>query len=140
MTHQPDRWALVGRALERRIRELGMTKAEVIRVSGVSFKSLAAYLEGAPIVRPDKARGLARALRWPPDAIDRLLAGEDPATFDEPTPPPAAPAQQTPEYLALAAEVEELRTSLAELTEELRRVLGDDSTKRNRPSPPAEDD
>jgi len=78
MSDPEERWAAVGEAISARIAELQMTKNEVIRASGVSYKSLSGYIEGQPIRRADKARGLCEALRWPPDAIDRILAGEPP--------------------------------------------------------------
>lgn len=37
-------------------------------------------------------RAVARALRWPADAIERVLAGEDPADWDEPTSVAADPS------------------------------------------------
>lgn len=85
-----ERWAAVGRAITARIDDLKLTKNEVIRASGVSYKSLTGYMEGRPVVRADKARGLCEALQWPPDAIDRLLDGKPPVDDPDPTPPPAA--------------------------------------------------
>lgn len=73
MNDHDQRWLRVGQAIEARRKELKLTKAELIRESGVSDKTLTGYLEGQPIVREDKARGLSRALRWPEDAIDQLL-------------------------------------------------------------------
>lgn len=73
-----QRWVAVGEAIAGRITELQMTKNEVIRASGVSYKSLTGYMEGQPIRRADKARGICEALRWPPDAIERLYRGEPP--------------------------------------------------------------
>lgn len=82
MADQPERWKAVGEAIAARMAQLRLTKAELIRRSGVSDKSLAAYLDGAPIRRPDKAWALAGALQWTSDSIDRILAGLDPVTLE----------------------------------------------------------
>lgn len=65
-------WTRVATRLQARIAELKLSKAEVIRRSGVSQKSLDGYLAGEPIVRPDKGRGLCDALRWTHDSIDAI--------------------------------------------------------------------
>lgn len=69
-------WERVGRAIEDRINELGLTKAQVIRRSRVSDKTLNDYIAGQPIIRADKAAGLAAALGWTRDSFDRLARGE----------------------------------------------------------------
>lgn len=73
-----DGWARVGRAIDERIRELGLTKAEVIRRSGVSDVSLNGYIDGQPIKRADKRKGLCAALGWAPESIDAVRAGGEP--------------------------------------------------------------
>jgi transcriptional regulator with XRE-family HTH domain len=78
MSDQQAEWSAVGAAIDQRMKDLGLTTAEVIRASGVSFKSLKGYIAGKPIKRRDKARTLAAALGWPGDAFDRILAGETP--------------------------------------------------------------
>lgn len=85
MKDQQPEWSEVGRAIEERMRELGLTPAEVIRASGVSFKSLKGYIAGKPIVRRDKARGLARALGWESDAFSLVLAGRTPTVIPQST-------------------------------------------------------
>lgn len=72
------RWEQVGDAVRARITELRLTNAEVQRRSGVSDKTLTGYLNGEPIRRADKARGLCEALGWTPDSIDRILDGDEP--------------------------------------------------------------
>lgn len=71
-------WEHVGEHLRERMARLMISKAELIERSGVSFKTLAGYLSGAPIRRIDKRRDLALALMWEPDAIDRILRNEMP--------------------------------------------------------------
>lgn len=78
MSDANDRWTAVGDAIAARMSQLSLSKAEVIRASGVSDKTLAGYLAGQPIVRPDKRRGLCDALGWTPDSIDRILNGDPP--------------------------------------------------------------
>jgi hypothetical protein len=72
----------VGEAIRRRMRdELLLTKAELIRASGISDKTLAGYLAGKPVRRDDKRRDLCAALGWTPDSIDRVLDGQPPLTL-----------------------------------------------------------
>lgn len=71
-------WEAVGRAIEQRMTELGLTKAQLLRAASLSDKTLKGYLEGRPIRRADKAAAITSALRWPPDAFDRILRGEAP--------------------------------------------------------------
>lgn len=77
-----DDWKRVGGAIQARIADLALSKAEVIRQSGVSDKTLTGYINGNPIKRPDKRRELCLALGWTPDSIDRLLAGNEPKELD----------------------------------------------------------
>jgi len=94
MADLDERWDLVGAAIAERIRELGMTKAQVTRDASVSDTSLTAYIGGQPIRRVDKRTGLCRALGWSIDSIDRILDGKAPHLIDrEPTPPGGAAAQ-----------------------------------------------
>lgn len=79
-------WRRVAAAIEARIADLQLTKAEVIRRSGISQKSLDGYLAGEPIVRADKARGLCDALRWTRGSIDSILMGGEPTELAEPDP------------------------------------------------------
>lgn len=78
MTNRDERWPDVGASITARIDQLLLTKAEVIRLSGVSDKTLKGYMEGQPVRRVDKKRELSRALGWTDDGIDRLLDGEAP--------------------------------------------------------------
>lgn len=81
-------WEAVADAIQRRMDFLGLTKAEVIRRSGITFKTLDRYLAGEPIRRADKRRDLIEALEWRHDAIDGLLAGDaSPEAMASSTPP-----------------------------------------------------
>ena len=84
MTDAHDRWPEIGATIERRIAELKLTKAEVIRLSEISDKTLAGYIRGAPIVRADKRRNLCTALLWTDDSIELMLEGGDPVEVHEP--------------------------------------------------------
>lgn len=82
-----DGWTRVGRAIAERIDDLGVTKAEVIRRSGVSGTSLDAYISGQPIKRRDKLTGLCAALGWTPGSIEAIANGRTPTLVaaDAPT-------------------------------------------------------
>lgn len=79
-----DDWGRVAAALNDRIAELKLTKAEVQDRAGVSQKTLDRYLAGEPIVRPDKARGICKALGWSSRSIDLLRAGGEAEVLGEP--------------------------------------------------------
>lgn len=64
--------------MQRVFAELRLTKAELIRQSGISAKTIDRYLAGEPIVRRDKERALCAAVNWTPDSIERILAGGEP--------------------------------------------------------------
>lgn len=84
MTDQEMGWELVGPALEARLRELEIDSLkEFERRSGITFKTMKGYIDGAAIVRADKARALTEALKWRADAIDRLREGRHPVTWDD---------------------------------------------------------
>lgn len=68
----------MGDAIAERMRDLRLTKAELIRRSGISDKSLSAYLDGAPIRRDDKKWALLDALGWTGDSIDLIHQGFPP--------------------------------------------------------------
>lgn len=69
-------------AIERRRRELGLSPGDFATAAGLTRQGLDPVRKGYRRAYQDKVRlGVARALAWPLDAIDRLLAGEDPATF-----------------------------------------------------------
>lgn len=72
-------WLRVGQAIEARMKQLRLHKAELQRRARISDKTLNGYLRGAPIVREDKQWALCAALKWSPDSIDRILAGQLPA-------------------------------------------------------------
>jgi transcriptional regulator with XRE-family HTH domain len=138
-----DRWRAVAEAVRRRRLALGLTVPEACAASaGMVSVAVWSILENA---RQDRYKerslaGVAKALQWPPDAIERVLAGEDPALLT------AAPADDRAETVeqrveALAAKLGELERSLAErdrVIEELRRRLEDEQSVRKRPRPPGD--
>ena len=76
-------------AIEARMAELGMGPTAVARAAGVTTQALVPVRRGYRRAYQIKLKhGVARALKWPADAIDRLLAGEDPSTFDDRPPAP----------------------------------------------------
>jgi transcriptional regulator with XRE-family HTH domain len=75
---------------------LGMNQSELTIATGLSRETVRPYMQGRPTSgRPTTTAKISRALRRPPDAIQRILAGEDPNRFDtesepDPTPPRGA--------------------------------------------------
>lgn len=82
----PEDWQRVGRAIRARMTDLRYGPTDVKRRGGPSDKTLAGYIEGAPIVRLDAERGLCDALRWQRDSVQRILAGGDPVELPPPDP------------------------------------------------------
>lgn len=82
----PNDWARVGEEIQRRMAELSLTKAELLRSADLSDKTLAGYLAGKPIVRADKRRTLSGALGWTVESIDLILAGGNPVLVGDPDP------------------------------------------------------
>lgn len=71
-------------AVLARIESAGLTKAELGRATGMSFKTIQRLVDERVLpTRGDKRRDLALGLQWPADAIDRILDGEDPASFPD---------------------------------------------------------
>lgn len=83
MNDHSERWITVGRLIADRIDALGLTKAELLRRSNLSDKTLAGYLAGHPIRRADKKRDLCAALGWSIDSIERILDEQPPKLMDE---------------------------------------------------------
>jgi transcriptional regulator with XRE-family HTH domain len=64
-------------AIEQRRLELGLTPGQFADAAGITRQGLDPIRRGVRKAYQDKVKlGVARALRWPPDAVDRLLAGE----------------------------------------------------------------
>jgi transcriptional regulator with XRE-family HTH domain len=80
-----DRWTAVGKRVERRRTvELGFSQADVVRTSGLSEPAVAAIAKGQPRGEPRQKtrRQLSLGLGWVPDAIDRMLEGEEPVEIE----------------------------------------------------------
>lgn len=77
-------------AVAKRREELRFSRAKLAKLAGISAEGMRLIEMGTSTPRPDTSAAIARALNWPPDALDRLAAGEDPASFEpvEPTPEP----------------------------------------------------
>lgn len=95
MTDTSERWQAVGDAIAARLDELEMTRAEFLRKSGISDKTLARYIDGNPIVRKDKKRELCKALGWWYGSIERILEGDEPIVIPpvDDRPPPTLEEQ-----------------------------------------------
>jgi transcriptional regulator with XRE-family HTH domain len=101
-----ESWERVAEAVRNRRHSLGLTQVEAAAAGGVSEPTW--YLiEHARQDRykPRTLRGIARALEWPEDAIDRIRRGEDPENLPH-TPSLGIPAglsqklsEATPEEL-----------------------------------------
>lgn len=74
-----DRWPAVSAAIRQRRHALGLTQAEAAQKGGLSLPTWGVVETGRQTnFRNYTLSRVTRALGWPLDAIDRLLAGESP--------------------------------------------------------------
>lgn len=78
MTPGGAKWQDVGDEIRRSMESRHMSKADLIRESGVGRATLDKYLAGQPIVSNKKMWALCAALEWTDDSVDRILRGEEP--------------------------------------------------------------
>ena len=71
-------------AVERRMTELGLTPTTFAAASGLTYEGLLPVRKGVAKSYAAKTRqGVARALGWPHDWYQRLVAGEDPRSWTD---------------------------------------------------------
>jgi transcriptional regulator with XRE-family HTH domain len=86
-----ESWERVGRAVRDRRLHLGWTQQEAADHSGVSLATWRLVeLGGRDRYQDLTLRGVSKALGWPNDAMDNILAGGDP-------PDPTAPLEVSPD-------------------------------------------
>jgi hypothetical protein len=79
MTQQGEQVPGMAEAVEARRLELNLGLRELEALSELTRQGLQPVRAGVRKQYSDKTRrGIARALRWPPDWYDRLLVGDDP--------------------------------------------------------------
>ena len=85
MTHEPEMWAVLGRALRSDRERKGLTREQLAdlvrkrggRVSGRSIGSLETGVVPKRGTKPPSLEPTVAALGWAPGWVDRILAGED---------------------------------------------------------------
>lgn len=85
MTHEPEMWAVLGRALRSDRERKGLTREQLAglvrerggRVSARSIGSLETGVVPKRGTKPPSLEPTVAALGWPPGWVDRILAGED---------------------------------------------------------------
>jgi hypothetical protein len=115
-TPTEEDWGRVAAAFKAQLKRVGLWTSSRKRsaASGVGFETWEKLLSGAPVTRRDAQERMAVGVGWPGDAIERILAGEDPASWEpEPVPPD--------DGLQLAA----LSGRIADLTPEDRRYIAE---------------
>ncbi len=88
-------WEQAGAEVKARREDLHLTQSALAEKAGLSL-AIVQVIEGGrkESYRRSTLVALARALDWPKDAIDRLLAGDDPETFEEPEGGPSSQDDQ----------------------------------------------
>lgn len=70
------RWAALRVAVNDRRAELGLGPSTLAERAGVSWEAVRALIDGDRRSRTGTRRAVSAALGWPPDAADRILAGD----------------------------------------------------------------
>ncbi|WP_086768128.1 hypothetical protein [Streptomyces bobili] len=105
MNHDPERWAVLGRAIRGDRERQGLTREQLAervlerggQVSGRSIGSLEAGVTPKKRAKPPTLEPTVAALGWRRGWTDRILAGEDPETVlsgDQAAPPREVTPQQ----------------------------------------------
>lgn len=82
MTYPEDRWAVVGRAIDRQLLLYGWSQSDLVRASGVSDLTVRPIQKGEPGNRQTKTLSkISRALGWGGEGLVRILEGADPDDF-----------------------------------------------------------
>ena len=99
MTYDPERWAVLGRAISGDRERQGLRQEDVVirvaeRGGTVTVRTIISFEAGKVPKgrRPIKLEVVVDALGWKPGWTDRILAGEDPATVLKRTESEGAPA------------------------------------------------
>lgn len=110
-------------AVRARRQLLGLSQAEAATAGGLSEPQWRKIEKGldALRMRHGTKTGIATALRWPPDAIDRIVDGEDPDSF--PTVEPVTQPHEIGTDDDLAYEVLRLRAEVAKLAKLVRESI-----------------
>lgn len=133
MSDQDDRWHLVGKAVTDRMLQLGLSQADLARITGLSAITIRPFMHGQRSnSRPATTARIARALGWPPDAIRQILDGVDPAELGTAPPdddPPASDALADPDVMGIAALAGEMTPAQrARVEAYMRGLLDSDGT------------
>lgn len=103
-------------AIEARRRERQLSPGDFARRAGLTVQGLAPVRNGVRKGYQDKVRaGVARALAWPVDWYDRLLAGEDSTSFPE-TEHPNGPHSDEARLSAVELRLDRIESAVRELT------------------------
>ena len=71
-------------SIETRRKQLGLAPGDLINATGVTGPGLAPLRRGERRAYQERlTMAVCRALRWTPDSIDLLLAGEEPVTWED---------------------------------------------------------
>jgi transcriptional regulator with XRE-family HTH domain len=87
MTHDPEVWAVLGRAIRSDRERQGLTRAELatrvgVRGGSVTPRSIGSLESGVvpkKRAKPPTLEPVVAALGWKPGWVDRILSGEDPS-------------------------------------------------------------
>lgn len=74
----------IAEAMKSRRGHIGISQKEAVEVAPVGITTWRELEQGArDVVRPNTLSGVARGLQWPPDALVRVMDGEDPTQIED---------------------------------------------------------
>jgi transcriptional regulator with XRE-family HTH domain len=83
VTYPEERWQAVSRQIVARMKDLGMSQAELVRASSVSDPSVRSLMRGEPGNRqPPLLAKVSRALGWTATSIEAVLDGGTPTVVE----------------------------------------------------------
>lgn len=129
MSDQNGRWSVVADTINSCMDDLNMNQADLVRESTLSEPTIRGFMAGVPrSANPGKKtlRKLEDALLWPPGAVRRILAGEDPDRVIESTGGRAKPRNPAPpeDFVPMSVAVVGL-AQLAELSQRVDQLWAD---------------
>jgi transcriptional regulator with XRE-family HTH domain len=80
MNNRDNMWEEVAKHVISRMKDLGMSQAELVRASALSDPLVRGLMRGTPRGNPKETNLIkaSMALGWSPDSIDRILVGGEP--------------------------------------------------------------
>ena len=111
----------IGSAIADRRATLRLSRAGLAKLAGISSEGMRLIEIDVSSPRPENSAAIAKALQWPPDALARIAAGEDPASL--PTVGQAPEPSEIERLDTLGRDIAILRGENAQLAKDLAEAM-----------------